>query len=117
MWVSSQVGLVMLASDDPRQRVSELLADDAQYACVYRQVLQACSRVDGATAKELDRALYDHPLLQEPRLFAAHFFDRLDECGALVWDGAWKTTQVGHEALSTIEDVLGETGLAQERSE
>lgn len=103
-WVTTQDGWDYLAKDDPEARMKELLNDHAMYADIYERVLRACSAKDGASAQLLADLVDADPLCQSPRRFSSFFTKRLEDCESLVWQGAWKTTDIGYKAL----DILGE---------
>lgn len=99
-WVATEAGTAYAAADDPLARTRALLSDQARYAPIYRYVLEAC--LDGAATKALATVVDAHELVQEPRLYVAHFLHQLEECGALEWRGSWTTTQEGRAALDTL---------------
>ena len=101
-WVTTEAGAQVLSEDRPTDRFHAKLATEPQYAPVYLAVLEACADGDGRTAKQLGELVDKDPLLQKPRMFAAHFFGVLGECDCLTWDGTWKTTELG---LSVMEEL------------
>ncbi len=99
----------VVEADKPLEQMTATLEKEPEYKPIYLRILIACSEDGGKTAKELG-ALVDHdPLLQEPRRWAAYFFGALGECGALTWDGTWRTTETG---LAGIE-VLRQEGVVE----
>ena len=104
-WKTSNEGLNVLENDRPLERIEELFACDADYLGVYKTTLLACSHEGGATASELGRAIDGLSIVQEPRLFAAHFTEKLERAGAIEWHDAWVATEVGVEALDMLSDV------------
>ncbi|MCI1480252.1 MAG: hypothetical protein LKH29_05140 [Eggerthellaceae bacterium] len=101
-WQITEAGQAYLDADAPEDRLRAKLAEDAAYERIYLQVLQMCAAEGGATAKAMDDALINDELLQKPRLYAAYFFNNLAECGALVWDGAWRITDLGRACADEL---------------
>ncbi len=104
-WKTTDAGLRVLENDNPLERVEALFSDDATYLPVYKKALLVCSQDGGAAAGQLGRAIDKLDLVQEPRLFAAHFVERLERAGALEWRDAWTLTDIGVEALDMLSDV------------
>ncbi len=104
-WKTTDAGLRVLENDNPLERVEALFSDDATYLPVYKKALLVCSQDGGAAAGQLGRAIDKLDLVQEPRLFAAHFVERLERAGALEWRDAWTLTDIGVEALDMLADV------------
>lgn len=96
-------GAAVLEADNPVGRLDAALEKEAIYKPIYLRILKACGEEGGKSAKELGALVDSDPLLQSPRLWAAHFFNILGECDALVWDGTWKTTDLGWDAVETLE--------------
>lgn len=88
-----------LAQDDPLARFKDLIASDAKYLSIYLRILDAAAQEGGAVTADLNAVVDDDPLVQSPRLYTAHFTELLERCGALRWDGTWKTTEVGSALL------------------
>ncbi len=104
-WKTTEAGLRVLENDRPLERVETLFSQDADYLPVYKRVLMLCAPECGATAGQLGRAIDKLDLVQEPRLFAAHFVERLERAGAVEWRDAWALTDTGVEALDMLSDV------------
>lgn len=99
-WRATECGRQAVARDDPAARLDRLLREDERYLPVYRVLLKLCAGDGGATTAELASSVYDHELLQEPRLLAAHFTDKLERCGAICWRSRrWHITSTGQAAL------------------
>ena len=99
----TEAGSAQLASYQPAARLAEALEREAYYKPIYLRILQACAEEGGKSAKELGALVDTDPLLQEPRLWAAHFFNVLGECDALDWHGTWKATDLGLRAIEELE--------------
>ena len=46
----------------------------------------------GATMRSMGDALDNDPLLKDAHLFASHFVEQLESCGALEFTDAWRVT-------------------------
>lgn len=110
-WKTTRVGADAVEAYDPARLIRELLEGDAKYLPVYRSMLHACLADDGMTAQDLSDLVDWMPLVQDPRLYAAHFVVRLEECGAIEWRGRWATTPEGAKALEGIEGITEITGI------
>jgi hypothetical protein len=102
-WRTTDAGMEYASQDDPETRLRELLDEEPQYAQVYAYVLQICQQQDGSSVQEIGDAVNGLDVLQNPRMYAAHFIERLFKGGALSWDGAWHTTDLGMHALNTLD--------------
>lgn len=101
-WVVTDEGRAYLASDDPFGRLGALAAEEPVYRPVYRRVLAACTEEGGRTVAALEALVNDDPLVQKPRRFCSYFVKRLEDCGALSWQGRWRTTELGARALEAL---------------
>lgn len=104
-WRATADGLASLACDDPLARIEATFEEEPQYLPVYRRVLELCACDEGCPIGAIGAAVDDDPLLSSPRLFAAHFVERLERCDALAWEGSWRTTDAGLEALAELDGV------------
>lgn len=100
---TTPAGAAVLEADKPADRLEAALEKEAIYKPIYLRILKACGEEGGKSAKQLGALVDSDPLLQEPRYWAAHFFNILGECDALVWDGTWQTTDLGWQAVETLE--------------
>ncbi len=96
-WATTEEGIAFAECDDPAARTRELLVDQSIYEPIYRYLLDACC--SGADTKSLAAVVDEHELTQKPRRYVAHFLQQLEECGALVWQGVWTTTEAGKQIL------------------
>lgn len=124
--VSTPAALEVVMSDDPLGRAVEVLEHDAAYAAIYQRLLALCDVEGGASPSALNEAIDDDPLVQKPRRFALYFIDKMEQCACIVWDGMWKTTEIGrklaeklaespeHAAESSEEPVAEPENLAAE---
>lgn len=103
-WCATDDAREFLASNNPMERLKELLDRDAVYLSIYLRILDAASRDEGAKTPELNAIVDDDPLVQQPRLYTAHFTELLERCGALRWEGIWRTTEVGLTFLNGQDD-------------
>lgn len=93
-WKATAADRAVLDADDPARRLRDLLDDDAAHLEFYRKVAKLCARPDGATTRELGEALDHDPCLREEHLFAQHFTERLERCGAVRFSGTWHATEL-----------------------
>ena len=109
-WRTTSAGAAYADAYDPDAEMRAMLDEDALHLPIYKRILQECAKEGGAGAHALGDAVDDHPLMQQPkRMLSAHFVDRLQECGALEWKGAWMTTKTG---LSALEGPLAQVAAA-----
>ncbi len=100
---TTPAGIEQLQADKPMERLCAVLERDTVYKPIYLRILKACAEEGGKSARELGALVDSDPLLQEPRFWAAHFFNILGECDALAWAGTWATTELGHQAIEQLE--------------
>lgn len=100
---TTAAGQAKLDADKPMERLSAVFDRDGIYKPIYLRILKACADEGGKSAKELGALVDSDPLLQEPRYWAAHFFNILGECDALSWNRTWSTTELGYEAIEQLE--------------
>jgi hypothetical protein len=91
-WRTTETGELALASDDPADRMRKLLEEQEQFRPVYERILEMCSGDAGATMRSMGDALDNDPLLKDAHLFASHFVEQLESCGALEFTDAWRVT-------------------------
>lgn len=102
-WRTTETGRAVLAADDPVADARTMLASEAAYHPIYHRVLSLCSTESGCTTPALGAAVDSDPLVQDPRLFAGHFIERLETVGCLAWRGdGWHTTELGRTMASEI---------------
>lgn len=102
-WQTTEAGIAALEEDDPSRRIMDIIADEMSYASIYKYVLERCQV--GATGNELSDVIDSNPLVQNPRLYAIRFIKRLEDCGGIVWDGQWNTTDDGRASLVHLADI------------
>ncbi len=95
-WRTTEAGRAVVAADDPAADARAMLASETAYHPIYHRVLTLCAAEAGCTTPTLGAAVDRDPLVQDPRLFAGHFIERLEAVGCLVWRGdGWHTTELG----------------------
>lgn len=93
-------GLDAVAAEDPAARFAAFMDANAVYAPIFRIVLENCDCEQGCTKKQID-ALVDHdPICRSPRRFSGYFIDKLEDADAIIFEGAWRTTDVGRAMLA-----------------
>ena len=100
---TTQAGIEQLEADKPMERLNAIFDRDGIYKPIYLRILKACTEEGGKSAKQLGDLVDSDPLLQEPRYWAAHFFNILGECDALSWKHNWFTTELGYKAIESLE--------------
>ena len=103
-WIATDEGRAYLAADDPLGRLTALAEQEPVYRPIYRRVLAACAKGEGEgrSVAELERLVNDDPLVRKPRRFCSYFVKRLEDVGALSWQGRWRATHLGERALETL---------------
>lgn len=104
-WLITDAGRAALEADKPFERLRSLFEEDAVYLAIYQRILTMCTAGGGAQISAINEAVNCDPLLQEPRLYASHFIDKLEECDALAWQKTWSTTEVGRAGLELLDAV------------
>lgn len=104
-WVTTAAGMAAVEADRPLDRLNDLFAQDEQYLPIYKRVLTLCAADGGTTIKALGDAVDSDPLVQKPRLYVAHFVDKLEKCDAVEWVDSWVTTEVGQTGLEILKDI------------
>lgn len=101
---TTQVGRAALEREQDMGRFQEILDEDAGLDNIYRMLLDCCSNEGGASAKELGDAVDDQPELQEPRLYASYFYEKMAERDLIEWTGkAWGITEFGKRAVQYLD--------------
>lgn len=113
-WAATDTGREALAADKPLERLQSLFEKDQDYLVIYKRILTLCSQEDGIRTSEIDSAVDSDPLVQEPRLYAPHFVDKLEKCDALTWNKVWKTTDIGKKGLELLADIEDTAAAAEE---
>lgn len=104
-WATTAAGMAAVEADRPLDRLNALFAEDETYLPIYKRVLSLCDADGGCTIKALGDAVDKDPLVQKPRLYVAHFVDKLEKCDAVEWVDSWVTTEVGKTGLEILKDV------------
>ena len=88
----------------PSRRIGACIREVPERENAFLTVLELCR--EPRKLSEIKAALADDPALAPSertagqRLLPSYFIDRLSAAGALVWDGAWVTTQAGLDFLA-----------------
>ena len=101
---TTAAGLSALVREHDLGRFRVVLSEDAGYENIYRMLLDCCANEGGATATQLGDAVDGQPEVQEPRLYASYFYDKLAECDLIEWVGkAWVITELGQRAVRYLD--------------
>lgn len=101
---TTPAGEVTCALLSPNRRIEACVREVPERENAFLTVLELCR--EPRKLSEVKAALADDPALAPSertagqRLLPSYFIDRLSEAGALVWDGAWVTTQAGLDFLA-----------------
>lgn len=106
-WVATDDGTAYVQADKPLDRLTDLLAEDEKYATIYDRILGLVAQDSGASVATINAAVDDDELLQNPRLYAPHFIDKLERCDAVEWrDKSWRITEVGRAGQHIVADLV-----------
>ncbi len=109
-WVTTPEGAAVVAENKPAEGLQTLLAEESQYAHIYRIVLENAAVGNGTTEKLLGPIVNNDPALKSPRMYVPRFFDKLDYYSAIAWNGqAWAITDLGREALEGLRQATTAT--------
>ena len=98
-WAITEDGQAYVDADNPLDNLLSLIKENEMYLPVYERVLKFCANEGGRATSSISDIVESDPLVQEPRLYAAHFVKQLEDSDALVWQGGWRTTDVGRKGL------------------
>lgn len=103
----TETGRQILADYTPSATITALYASKPNYAEIFDAAVRACTADAGCSRKELEDAILAFPQLQpdpetkQTRVYPQYFIDALETAGAIAWDGAWKATPEGRNALAS----------------
>lgn len=97
LWRTTDSGVIALEKENKEDKLEALFLSDPHYKTIYLMVLQFCK--DAKSRMEIESHLENHPLLENPKIYASYFIDMLETAGGLVWDDSWKTTQKAYAKL------------------
>lgn len=103
-WQTTEDGVAVLEESDPIAALAKIIEENAPFRSVFRDILRLCDAEGGTSIVDLESTLNRDPILAESRRQAQFFMDYLDRNGAVAWDGAWKTTDVGKAVLASLEE-------------
>ena len=99
---TTAAGMTVCQDMQPATRLRNLVQIRPEREDTYRDVLEFC--LDPKPRREVERLLTGRPVLAgegaggEP-LLPSVFIDKLERSGALVWEGAWVTSEAGKAYL------------------
>ncbi len=91
LWQTTEAGRKVVEQHGASARLMQLLANEPHYLEIYKQVLAFCQTP--RTMGEIDHLLQDNPALENPKVYASYFIDRLEAAGGLEWEGKWRTSE------------------------
>ncbi len=103
-WHTTDTGQRIVDDDDPVGRAQECFDEDPDLMPIYKRVLTMCAG-DGCQITDLDDAVKNDPLCQDPLVLAPFFVDRLERCDAIEWKNVWQRTEIGDQVLALLDDV------------
>ena len=109
-WKATEDGLNAVAADKPVERMMACFESDEIYKPIYKRILTICSAEAGSSVSNINSHVDNDPLLQNPRLYATYFLDKLEECDAVAWKSkSWQITEIGLKGLELLADVVDQT--------
>lgn len=100
LYQATEAGLRAVADHINVRVIEDMLTEEPWYLPIYERILSMCATESGERTKTLDAAVDGDELCAEPRRFCGYFRGKLEESGALVWNGTtWKTTELGKQAM------------------
>lgn len=102
----TEIGQHLLNAYAPETTLQTLLREKPQYHEVFLTALKTCDSECGCSRTDLESALNEMPPLQpnpdtlRREVYPQYFIDALEAAGGIVWQGAWRTTDVGKAALA-----------------
>lgn len=101
---TTEAGLAALCDECDLGRFEAVLTEDEAYTDIYRMLLDCCANDGGATVKQLGDAVDAEPVLQQPRLYAQYFLEKMADCDLVEWGGsAWCITELGLAAAQSLD--------------
>lgn len=99
-FATTEAGLIVANSHRPSGAIEELVMEgEPRYGDAYLLVLNACSKPQ--SKKQLEELLNGNPAMENPKLYASFFIDKLERAGAVVWDGGWCLTKEGRSFVES----------------
>lgn len=90
----------------PVSRLATLLSEEPEHRDRFCDLLAFCSEAP-RSRQDVDGLLNDYCAAIPTKfsvaaqgLYPSYFTDRLEKCGALVWEGGWRTTEAGRSVLT-----------------
>lgn len=111
LYTATAEGIEALEALRDSDALNRIVHEEERYLPIYRRILEMASADGGSKTKDLDEAVDPDPLCEEPRRFCGYFLDRLKKAGAVYWQDAWITTDLGKQALAS-----GLLDISEERS-
>lgn len=106
-YITTDVGKEALTQFNPCKRTQEMLATQASSRMAsFRRLLEFCKQP--RSLEEITNYMADDPGLEiDLQTGVAHmqpsaYIGKLDQSGALTWEGGWKTTEGGMEVLNSL---------------
>lgn len=114
-WALTAAGAAYLDADPIGVATSQLFTKDSVYVPVYIVLLELLEG-SAATKREIDDAVDNHPLVQNPRLYSGYFLSNLENIDAAEWkNDKWHVTEHGLDVLDELRayEKLEEDGQGQ----
>lgn len=95
MWQTTQSGrkAVTNESHNNNSRISQLLSLEESYRDIYIKILESC--INPKTRAEIEAMLKGEPALENSKVYASYFIDKLENAKGLIWNGKWETSKIG----------------------
>lgn len=108
-FVTTPAGLEAIERFNPVDRTQAMLATQKEIRLAsYRRLLEFCE--EPKSLADIEAFMADDPALEKDErtgimsIQPSAFISKLDQAGALTWDGGWKTTPGGLEVLASMSD-------------
>lgn len=100
-WLTTEIGSERISEHDPFKSTRELLSRDLSWISGYRDTLAVIKNGTG-TFKEVEEVIKATDLYRVQNKHASMFLKRLEEAGAIEWQGRWTLTSCGEQTLETL---------------
>lgn len=105
--VTTELGRELERQISPAAAIAKLFAEKPEHVEGFEEVLALCDSDEGATRDQIAEHLNGcgviryNPSTGQPFVFPAYYTGKLEDAGALVWDGTWRLTKEGEAFLES----------------
>ena len=101
-YIATPDGANALKDNESTSPMEELFDKEFNYRPIYLKLLEMCAAEEGSTMPQLDAAIINDPLVQEPRYYATRFISNLETVGAVSWEPGWHITDIGLKGIELL---------------